>query len=235
MATKIDIRRAAERAHTKIGWLDSWHSFSFGNHYDPENTHHGLLLVNNDDRVVPGAGFGTHSHRDMEIVTWVLEGRLAHRDSAGHEGIIEPGLAQRMSAGTGIMHSEMNASDTEPVHFVQMWVLPDAKGYAPGYQEGSVAADLAAGGLVKVASGDGDGAIHVNQRDAALYAARIPAAASVEVPDAPHVHLFVAVGEADLEDAGALTAGDAVRLSAAGARRVTAGPRGAEIIVWATA
>jgi redox-sensitive bicupin YhaK (pirin superfamily) len=235
MATSIDVRRAGERAHTQVGWLDSWHSFSFGSHYDPNNTNHGLLLVNNDDRVVAGAGFGTHSHRDMEIVTWVLEGRLAHRDSAGHEGVIEPGLAQRMSAGTGIMHSEMNASETEPVHFVQMWVLPDAKGYQPGYEEGSVAADLASGGLVKVASGDGDGAIHVNQRDAAMYAARLQAGTSVAVPDAPHVHLFVAVGDAELEDAGALAEGDAVRLTAAGARRVVAGPGGAEIIVWATA
>jgi redox-sensitive bicupin YhaK (pirin superfamily) len=235
MSNSIDIRRAGDRAHTQIGWLDSWHSFSFGNHYDPDNTHHGLLLVNNDDRVAPGAGFGTHAHRDMEIVTWVLEGRLAHRDSAGNDGVIEPGLAQRMSAGTGIQHSEMNASETEPVHFVQMWVLPDAKGYAPGYQEGSVAADLAGGSFVKVASGDGDGAIHLNQRDAALHVARLRPDASVELPDAPHVHLFVAIGSADLEAAGPLGEGDAVRLTAAGARRVTAGPEGAEVIVWATA
>jgi redox-sensitive bicupin YhaK (pirin superfamily) len=235
MTTSIDIRRAADRAHTQIGWLDSWHSFSFGNHYDPANTHHGLLLVNNDDRVVPGAGFGTHAHRDMEIVTWVLEGQLAHHDSEGNEGVITPGLAQRMSAGTGITHSEMNASETEPVHFVQMWVLPDAKGYRPGYQEGSVAADLASGSLVKVASGDGDGAIHLNQPDAALHVARLQPGAAVEIPDAPHVHLFVAVGDVVLEDAGALAEGDAVRLTAAGARRVTAAGDGAEVIVWATA
>jgi redox-sensitive bicupin YhaK (pirin superfamily) len=235
MTSNIDVRRAGDRMHTEIGWLDSWHSFSFGHHFDPANTHHGLLLVHNDDRVVPGGGFGTHSHRDMEIVTWVLEGQVAHRDSEGNEGLIGPGLAQRMSAGTGIMHSEMNASKSDPVHFVQMWVHPDAKGYRPGYEEGSVAADLAHGGLVKVASGDGDGAIHINQRDAALHVARLLPDASVDVPDAPHVHLFVAVGQADLEDSGALGAGDAVRLTAAGARRVTAGPEGAEIIVWATA
>jgi quercetin 2,3-dioxygenase len=235
VTTSIDIRRAGDRAHTQIGWLDSWHSFSFGNHYDPDNTNHGLLLVNNDDRVVGGGGFGTHAHRDMEIVTWVLSGALAHRDSGGNEGVIEPGLAQRMSAGTGITHSEMNASATEPVHFVQMWVLPDAKGYEPGYQEGSVAAELVGGTLVKVASGDGDGAIHVNQRDAALHVARLTADGSVELPDAPHVHLFVAIGSADLEGAGSLGEGDAVRLVGAGARRVTAGPEGAEVIVWATA
>jgi quercetin 2,3-dioxygenase len=235
MTDKIDIRRAGERAHTEIGWLDSWHSFSFGNHYDPDNTHHGLLLVHNDDRVVAGGGFGTHAHRDMEIVTWVLEGKLGHRDSEGNDGVIEPGLAQRMSAGTGIRHSEMNASDDEPVHFLQMWVHPDATGYRPGYQEGSVTADLATGALVKVASGDGDGAIHFNQRDAAMYVARVHPGQSVEVPDAPHVHVFVAVGDAELEDAGALAEGDAVRLVAAGARRVTAGAQGAEVIIWATA
>jgi redox-sensitive bicupin YhaK (pirin superfamily) len=231
----IDIRRAGDRMHTKIDWLDSWHSFSFGHHYDPANTHHGLLLVHNDDRVVAGGGFGTHGHRDMEIVTWVLEGALAHRDSAGNEGVITPGLAQRMSAGTGITHSEMNASKTEPVHFLQMWVVPDEKGYRPGYQEGSVEADLAAGTLVKVASGDDGGAVHFNQRDAALYAGRLAAGGTVEVPDAPHVHLFVARGSAELEDAGPLGEGDAARFTAAGARRVTAGPDGAEVIVWATA
>ncbi len=235
MGPNVDIRRAGQRMHTDIGWLDSWHSFSFGNHYDPHNTHHGLLLVHNDDRVAAGGGFGTHSHRDMEIVTWVLDGRLAHRDSAGHDGVIEPGLAQRMSAGTGIMHSEMNASADEPVHFIQMWVLPDEKGYDPGYQEGSVTTDLAGGGLVKVASGHGDSAIHINQRDAALYVARLAPSGSTEVPDGAHVHVFVAVGDADLEQAGPLQAGDAVRLTAAGQRRITAGAEGAEVIVWATA
>src|SRR5690606_26312275 len=117
---KVDIRRAADRLHTRIDWLDSWHSVSFGGHYVPSNTHHGLLLVSNDDRVAPGGGFGTHAHRDMEIVTWVLDGSLEHRDSEGHHGVITAGLAQRMSAGTGIRHSEMNASAVEPVRFVQM-------------------------------------------------------------------------------------------------------------------
>src|SRR3954451_9026696 len=123
---RIEIRPAATRGHTDLGWLDSRHSFSFGS-YDDGGTSagHGLLLVSNDDRVAPGAGFGTHAHRDMEIVTWVLSGRLAHRDSEGNTGELYPGLAQRMTAGRGIRHSEMNASETEPVHFVQMWVLPD--------------------------------------------------------------------------------------------------------------
>ena len=125
----IDVRRADTRAHTKIDWLDSHHSFSFGPHYDPNNTHHGLLLVSNDDRVKAGTGFGTHAHQDMEIVTWVLEGRLEHNDSEGNHGELYPGLAQRMSAGTGIRHSEQNPSPVEDVHFIQMWVPPDTEGH----------------------------------------------------------------------------------------------------------
>ena len=128
----VDVRRSADRFATDIGWLDSKHSFSFGHHFDPANTGHGLLLVNNDDVVDPGTGFETHPHRDMEIVTWVMEGSLVHQDSTGHNGIIYPGLAQRMSAGRGILHSEKNDSwrlegetHRDPVHFVQMWVVPD--------------------------------------------------------------------------------------------------------------
>ena len=129
------IRRAADRAVTTTPWLNSRHSFSFGDHYDPANTHHGLLLVNNDDIVAPAAGFDTHPHRDMEIVTWVLEARWRTSDSVGNRGVIYPGLAQRMSAGSGITHSEKNASDSDPVQFVQMWVQPDVAGIDPGYQQ----------------------------------------------------------------------------------------------------
>src|SRR5439155_19972961 len=118
----IDIRRATERFATRTTWLNSRHSFSFGGHYDPENTHFGLLLVSNDDVVQPGSGFMTHPHRDMEIVTWVLEGELEHKDSEGNTGVIVPGDAQRMSAGRGIYHSELNPSGQTPVRFIQMWV-----------------------------------------------------------------------------------------------------------------
>src|SRR4051795_140881 len=151
----IDHRTADSRFHTDIGWLDSWHSFSFGEHYDPRNTAHGLLIVSNDDRVAPAGGFGTHGHRDMEIVTWVLDGELEHRDSIGTVGVIYPGLAQRMSAGSGITHSEVNASRTADVHLVQMWVLPDTSGIEPGYEQLDVNDALARGGLVPVASGEG--------------------------------------------------------------------------------
>ncbi len=157
----VDVRRSADRFATDLGWLDSKHSFSFGQHYDRDNTHFGLLLVNNDDVVAPGSGFETHPHRDMEIVTWVLRGQLVHQDSEGHNGLIYPGLAQRMSAGTGILHSEKNDSwrltgddaHTDPVHFVQMWVVPDAAGSRPGYEQLEIDDALLRGGLVPVASG----------------------------------------------------------------------------------
>jgi quercetin 2,3-dioxygenase len=231
----VDIRRAETRAHTQIGWLDSWHSFSFGRHYDPANTHHGLLLVSNDDRVAPANGFPTHFHRDMEIVTWVLTGRLEHRDSEGNHGELYPGLAQRMSAGTGIEHSEMNPSPSEQVHFVQMWVPPDTEGIAPGYEQRDVNRELDKGGLRPVASGQGDeGAISIHQRDAVLWAARLQPNETATVPDGAHVHLFVAAGDADLQDAGALAEGDAARLASAGSRTLTAGLAGAEVLIWVT-
>jgi redox-sensitive bicupin YhaK (pirin superfamily) len=238
----IDVRRAGERFSTRIDWLDSKHCFSFGGHYDPRNTHFGLLLVSNDDIVAPGAGFETHPHRDMEIVTWVLSGSLVHQDSEGHSGVIYPGLAQRMSAGTGILHSEKNDSwrlqagteHTAPVHFVQMWVAPDTARIEPGYEQLDINAELGRGGLVPVASGlpRHDGAIRIHQRDAALYAARLAAGEAVTLPAAPYVHVFVARGAVELEAAGVLNAGDSGRITASDGQRVTAGKEGAEILVW---
>jgi len=149
------VRRAADRFATDIGWLNSHHSFSFGHHYDPRNTGHGLLLVNNDDIVRGGTGFDTHPHRDMEIVTWVLSGELEHKDSEKNRGVLYPGLAQRMSAGRGIWHSEMNNSGTDDVHFVQMWVTPDTESVDPGYEQLDINGELAKGGLVPIASGRG--------------------------------------------------------------------------------
>jgi redox-sensitive bicupin YhaK (pirin superfamily) len=232
----VDLRRAETRFHTKIDWLDSWHSFSFGGHYDPDNTHHGLLLVSNDDRVAGGGGFAPHPHRDMEIVTWVLSGELEHRDSIGTHGVIYPGLAQRMSAGRGIRHSEVNASATDEVHLVQMWVVPDTNGIEPSYEQRDLSDALDGGGLVPVASGRGhDGAISLHQREAVLWVGRLGADEAVKVPDSPHAHLFVAVGAGSLEGASQLGEGDAARLTDAGALGFTAGPHGAEIIVWETA
>jgi redox-sensitive bicupin YhaK (pirin superfamily) len=234
--TQIDIRPAGGRFTTKIDWLDSQHSFSFGPHYDPANTHHGLLLVNNDDIVRAGTGFGTHPHRDMEIVTWVLSGELEHKDSEGNHGVILPGHAQRMSAGTGIRHSERNPSSTTDVHFLQMWVHPDTAGIRPGYEQLDVSAELASGGLIPVASGKGhDAAISIHQRDAVLWAARLDPGAATDVPDDRHVHVFVARGSGTLDPGGELATGDAVRLVDADGLTFTAGPNGAEVLIWATA
>lgn len=242
--TQLDVRRRDDRFRTRLSWLDSRHSFSFGGHYDPRNTHFGLLVVSNDDTVQPGTGFETHPHRDMEIVTWVLDGSLVHQDSEGNNGVIYPGLAQRMSAGTGILHSEKNDSwrllggqeHADPVHFIQMWVLPDEPGIQPGYQQLEIGDELDRGGLVTVASGlrryQGETAIRIRQRFAALHAGRLSDGSVATLPSAPYVHLYVARGEVDLEDAGTLAAGDAVRISLSDGQRVTARPGGAEILVW---
>ena len=239
----VDIRRAADRAATKISWLDSKHSFSFGGNYDPGNTHHGLLLVNNDDVVTPGSGFDTHPHRDMEIVTWVLRGSLVHQDSTGHTGVIYPGLVQRMSAGRGILHSEKNDSWTltgdptheEPVHFVQMWVVPDESGVVPGYQQLEIDENLLNGKLATIASGmpghEREAAISISNKYAALHGARLQPGESVELPQAPYLHLFVPRGGVTLEDAGALNGGDAVRFTASGGQRVTA-TEPSEVLIW---
>jgi len=236
----VDLRRAGERFTTRLNWLDSQHSFSFGHHYDPANTHFGLLLVSNDDVVAPGTGFETHPHRDMEIVTWVLDGALVHQDSEGHNGIITPGLAQRMSAGTGILHSEKNDTITAaeagtPVHFVQMWVVPDEPRIDPGYEQLDISAELDAGGLVTVASGmdrhRDAAAIRIKQRYAALYAARLGQGESVNLPTAPYAHVYVAKGSVDLEGAGRLGTGDAVRITAAEGQQLTAAEP-AEVLVW---
>ena len=238
----LDIRRADERFSTRIGWLDSKHSFSFGHHHDPGNQYHGMLLVSNDDIIAPGTGFDTHPHRDMEIVTWVLEGSLVHHDSEGNAGIIHPGLAQRMSAGTGILHSEKNDSWTiggevhdEPVRLVQMWVVPDMSGIEPGYEQFELDdADLT-GRFAVVASGmerhRDVSAIRIRNEYAAFHVARLAPGESATIPDAPWLHVFVARGMVELEDAGLLHEGDAVRCTGTGGQRITA-IEPAEVLVW---
>lgn len=231
----IAAARSGDRFRTKIGWLDGRHSFSFGPHYDPTNTHHGLLLVSNEDRIRPASGFSTHPHRDMEIVTWMISGELEHKDSQGNLGIIYPGLAQRMSAGRGIYHSEINNSKKEEAHLVQMWVVPDTESIDPGYEQLDINAELAKGGLVPVASGNKDlAAIRIRQKDATLWAGRLAAGAAVKVPEASHVHLFVAKGSGTLEGAGEFAQGDAARLVRAGSPTWTAGAQGSEVLIWQT-
>ncbi|WUJ73656.1 pirin family protein [Kribbella soli] len=229
----MEIRRAGERFRTESDWLDSRHSFSFGAHYDPANVGFGFLVAHNDETVAPGTGFETHPHQDLEIVTWVLRGALAHRDSQGNSGVVYPGLAQRMSAGSGIRHSEWNDGD-DPVHYVQMWVRPEQLDLPPSYEQTEL--DLTTGELIPVASGlakhASTTAIHLNQPAAGLSVARLAPGQTVELPTAPQLHLFVAAGSADLEAAGDLGTADAVRLTDADGQRVTAGPDGAELLVW---
>ena len=245
MGTDISsvIVRAADRYRTRTGWLDSKHSFSFGPHYNPRNTHFGLLLVSNDDRVAAGQGFETHPHRDTEIVTWVLSGSLVHQDSQGNKGVIYPGLAQRMSAGRGILHSEKNDSwritgenHDEQVHFIQMWVAPDERGIQPGYEQLDINTELDRGGLVVVASGlpqhAHDRAIRINQHDAGLSVARMRAGENLRLPQAPYLHLFVARGSITLEDGAALAEGDAARLTESGGIGITAVTDDTELLVW---
>ncbi len=229
----IDVRRAGERFETRIDWLESYHSFSFSRHYDPANTHFGLLLVSNHDVIAPETGFSTHPHRDMEIVTWVLDGELEHKDSEGNVGIIYPGLAQKMSAGTGILHSEINATKAGPVELVQMWVVPDTNKIRPGYQQLDINSELAKGGLVPLASGRGhESAIAIKQEGATLWVGRLAAGETVTVPDAPFNHVYVAKGEVSLSTGEGLAKGDAARVSLGGGLRATAGAAGAELLIW---
>ena len=242
MEPSVTIQHPSDRFATDLGWLDSKHSFAFGHHRSRTNTHHGLLLVNNDDRVAPGTGFETHPHRDMEIVTWVLEGSLVHQDSMGNTGVLYPGLAQRMSAGTGILHSEKNdswrvdgAPHESPVHFIQMWVPPDENGIDPGYEQLELSDEDLRAGLTVVASGmpehRDDAAIRIANRFATLHAARLAVDQVITLPDAPFLHLFVPRGSVELEGAGILGTGAAARLTATGGQRVTA-IEPAEILLW---
>lgn len=243
----VALRPAADRFATDLPWLRSRHAFSFGRHYDPARTHHGLLLVLNDDVVAPGAGFDTHPHRDMEIVTWVLEGALVHQDSEGHHGLVHPGLAQRMSAGSGILHSERNDRGVDghaagdPVHFLQMWVLPDTAGRSPSYaQAGLDEADLGRG-WVAVASGDPrqGAAVPLGQRGATMLVRRLRAGERAALPsDVPgelgYLHVARSDGGVQLEGAGVLQAGDAAALTHE--RGLALHALGAsEVVLWLTA
>lgn len=235
----ISVIRASERAATTTDWLTSRHSFSFGDHYDPYNTHHGSLLASNDEIVTPGSGFDFHAHQESEIVTWVVSGTLVHRDSDGRSGVVHPGLAQRMSAGSGIQHSERNdtwpdlpGSGEAPVRYIQMWVAPDVHGLTPSYEQADVSAALATGELVAVASGVPglDAAVHIHNAGATLYAARLPAGTTVAVPAARWTHLFIVAGDVRV-GTSPLHTGDALRATETPIGNVTA-ERDAEILIW---
>jgi redox-sensitive bicupin YhaK (pirin superfamily) len=226
------IRRSQERGHAQHGWLDSFHSFSFADYYDPQHMGFGPLRVINEDRVEPARGFGTHGHRDMEIISYVLEGALAHQDSMGNGSVIRPGAVQRMSAGTGVRHSEYNASEKEPVHFLQIWIEPAEQGIAPGYEEKYFDAASKRGRLRLIASRDGrDGSVTIHQ-DAAIHAALVDGEESVEFQQVAGRRTYVHVvrGEADV-NGQRLGAGDAMKLEGAQRVRVSQG-QDAEILLF---
>jgi hypothetical protein len=215
----LTIRPAGERGRTRIDWLDSSHTFSFGEYQDPRHMGFRALRVINEDRVRPGRGFATHRHQDMEIVTYVLSGALAHRDSLGNGSAIRPGEVQRMSAGTGIEHSEFNHAPDADVHFLQIWILPGARGLAPGYEQRAFPLEERAGELLLVGSRDGrEGSVTVHQ-DVQIRAGRLPRGARAAHPIAPGRHAWLQVARGRVEANGAkLAAGDG--LSASGEPRL---------------
>jgi redox-sensitive bicupin YhaK (pirin superfamily) len=209
----ITLRPASERGHADFGWLDTHHTFSFGDYFDPEHTQFRALRVLNEDRVQPGQGFGTHGHRDMEILTWVLSGALEHRDSLGTHGVIRPGEAQVMSAGMGIRHSEYNASAAEPVHFLQIWLLPERQGLPPRYDQVAFPDAELRDGLRLIASPDGmEGSVKLFQ-DAKVYAARLEPGQKLRLPlpEGRSGFLQVAIGAVEVNGL-AMHAGDGARI-----------------------
>ena len=189
----LTVRRADDRGAAEFGWLDSRHSFSFGDYYDPDHMGFGPLRVINEDRVQPSAGFPTHGHRDMEIITYVIDGALEHQDSTGTGSVIRPGDVQRMSAGTGIRHSEFNASKVDPVHFLQIWVIPERLGLKPGYEQKSFPEDKRRNALRLIGSRDGrDGSVTIHQ-DVDLYASLLAKGETVQHETKPDRKLWVQV------------------------------------------
>src|SRR5262245_57173581 len=209
-----EIRRSQERGHANHGWLDSFHSFSFADYHDPAHMGFGALRVINEDRVQPGRGFGTHGHRDMEIISYVLEGGLAHRDSMGTGSVIRPGDVQRMSAGTGVTHSEYNASQSELVHFLQIWLLPSQRGIQPSYEQKTFTDEQKRGRLCVVASPNGrDGSVAIHT-DAVVYAGVFDAgdASELQLERGRHAWVHVARGQVRI-NGRELQAGDGAALS----------------------
>lgn len=242
----IDVRRASlsfvSGSLQDPSGVQSRHSFSFGQHYDPGNVGHGRLMVHNEESVLSGRGFADHPHRNAEIVTWVMSGSLVHEDSSGHRGIVYPGLAQRMSAGCGIVHAERNdafrldpTQPQQPVHFVQMWLMPDHNDEPPAYQQHDLDLTALVDGWAPVASGrDPDAAVTLGVRGATFWVSVLNSGTSRLLPTAPLVHLYVARGSVDLETVGLLAEGDSVRITGDAALRAT-GRTEAELLVWALA
>jgi redox-sensitive bicupin YhaK (pirin superfamily) len=228
----IQIRAAVERGHAQHGWLDSWHSFSFAEYRDPAHMGFGPLRVINEDRIVAGAGFGTHGHRDMEIISYVLDGALAHQDSLGNGSVIRPGDVQRMSAGTGVMHSEFNHLQDAPTHFLQIWIEPDRRGIAPGYDERHFPMAQRRGVLRLIASPDGaDGSLTIAQ-SARLYAGLFDGDEQARLPIEVGRRVYVQIARGQVAINGVtLGAGDAAKLVAEPMLIVDCGVQ-AEVLVF---
>ena len=228
----ITVRRGDARGHANHGWLDSRHTFSFADYHDPREMGFGSLRVINEDRVQPGRGFGTHPHRDMEIISYVLEGALEHKDSLGTGSVIRPGDVQRMSAGTGVLHSEYNPSQREPVHFLQIWIEPNERGVKPSYEQKTFSADDKRGRLRLVASPDGaDGSVSIHQ-DARVYAALLDGdkALTYAVPEGHRAYVHVARGSVQV-NGQQLDAGDGAKIAAEAQLRFANG-RQAELLLF---
>jgi redox-sensitive bicupin YhaK (pirin superfamily) len=227
-----DIRRSAERGFADHGWLKSFHTFSFADYFDPEHVEFGPLRVINEDRVQAGAGFGTHSHRDMEIVSYVLSGELAHKDSMGNGSIIRPGDVQRMSAGSGVRHSEFNPNAGEPVHFLQIWIQPSERNIEPSYEEKRFGADEKRGRLRLIVSPDrAEGSLLIHQ-DARIYAGLFDGDEGAEFKVARERRIYLHVARGTLTANGSvLEAGDALRISD-GTPLTLSQARGAEVLVF---
>jgi redox-sensitive bicupin YhaK (pirin superfamily) len=232
MSQMIAVRKAADRGHANHGWLDSFHTFSFADYYDPAEMGFGTLRVINEDRVAPGMGFGKHPHRDMEIISYVLEGALEHKDSLGTGSVIRPGDVQRMSAGTGVFHSEFNASPDELVHFLQIWIEPNRRGVAPGYEQKSFSTEDKKGRLRLIVSPDGaDGSVQIHQ-DARVYAGVLDGddAASYVLENGRSAYLHVARGAIQVNGTP-LKAGDGAKITGERELRLAQG-EGAEVLLF---
>jgi redox-sensitive bicupin YhaK (pirin superfamily) len=228
----ITLRPAGERGHGNHGWLDSRHSFSFADYYDAEHMGFGPLRVINEDRVQPGMGFGTHGHRDMEIISYVLEGELSHQDNMGNGSIIRPGDVQRMSAGRGVLHSEFNPSSTDAVHFLQIWIEPAQRGVAPSYEQGRIAPDAMRGRLALIAGPEGSGATVTIHRDARVYVAKLDGAAVLTHALAPDRRAYVHVARGSVRVNGLpLGAGDALKIEHEAAVTLDQGS-GADVLLF---
>jgi hypothetical protein len=227
-----EIRRSAERGLADHGWLKSFHTFSFADYYDARHMGVGPLRVINEDRVQPGAGFGTHAHRDMEIISYVLEGELAHKDSMGNGSVIRPGDVQRMSAGTGVQHSEFNGSRERPVHFLQIWIEPKDRGIEPGYEEKNFPAEDKQGRLLLIASADrAEGSVLIHQ-DARLYAGQFTGAQRAQLPLSAQRQAYVHVARGSISANGeTLAAGDALTVTGSN-RLVLENGEDAEVLVF---